>query len=129
MPAPARRRARPRWRFACSSSAPASSDYTTGVAARDRARQDRAVQDLIGYTQDFGAVLSSASPALPKAVVADLVKHHVVTLKGVVDAQAAKDEARAYQALRGAAAHMQAIADPLADTIARQFPQRFAAMP
>ena len=125
MPSPARRRARPRWRFACSSSAPASSDYTTGVAARDRARQDRAVQDLIGYTQDFGAFLSSASPALPKAVVADLVKHHVVTLKEVVDAQAAGDARRAFAAQRAATAHMQMIADPLARTIAAQFPAAF----
>jgi hypothetical protein len=39
-------------------------------------------------------------------VVADLVKHHVVTLKDVIDAQASKDPARAYTALRAAAGHM-----------------------
>ena len=53
-------------------------DYTVGVATRDRARQDRAVSELIGYTQDFGAFLSGANPNLPKSVVVDLVKHHVV---------------------------------------------------
>jgi hypothetical protein len=101
-------------------------DYTVGVATKDVAKSDTAVNELIQYTQDFGAFLSAASPKLPKAVVADLVKHHVVTLKAVIDAQAAKDPARAYTAVRAAAAHMQMIADPLAETIVKQFPGKFA---
>jgi hypothetical protein len=100
-------------------------DYTVGAAAGDRAKQDRAVTELIGYTQDFGAFLSAANPGLPKAVVADLVKHHVVTLKNVIDAQAAKDQTRAYTALRAGAGHMQMIADPLAEAIVTQFPDKF----
>ena len=101
-------------------------DYTVGVATKDMTKSDAAVNELIQYTQDFGAFLSSASPKLPKAVVADLVKHHVVTLKAVIDAQAEKDSARAYTAVRTAAAHMQMIADPLAETIVKQFPAKFA---
>jgi hypothetical protein len=101
-------------------------DYTVGVATKDKGKADMAVNELIQYTQDFGAFLSAASPTLPKAVVADLVKHHVVTLKEVIDAQAAKDPARAYTAVRTAAAHMQMIADPLAETIVKQFPAKFA---
>jgi hypothetical protein len=100
-------------------------DYTTGVAAGDRARQDKAVNDLVAYSQDFGAFLGSANPNLPKSVVADLVQHHVVTLKDVIDAQAVHDHARAYAAMRTASAHMAMIADPLAGAIARQFPDRF----
>ena len=100
-------------------------DYTVGAASGDRAKQDKAVGELVAYTQDFGAFLAAANPNLPKAVVADLVKHHVVTLKDVVDAQAAKDHARAYTALRTASAHMGMIADPLAGAIAKQFPDRF----
>ena len=102
-------------------------DYTVGVAGNDKAKQDKAVGDLVAYTQDFGAFLSSANPNLPKSVVADLVKHHVVTLKDVIDAQASKDPARAYTALRTAAGHMQMIADPLAETIVKQFADRFTA--
>jgi hypothetical protein len=102
-------------------------DYTVGVATSDRAKQDKAVGDLVAYSQDFGAFLQSASPRLPKQVVADLVKHHVVTLKTVVDAQAAKDPAKAWSGVRTAAAHMQMIADPLAETIVKQFPERFMA--
>jgi hypothetical protein len=100
-------------------------EYTAGLATKDRARQDGAIGDLVGYTQDLGAFLSSANPHLPTSVVADLVKHHVVTLKDMIDAQATKDPARAYQALRSAADHMQMIADPLAEAIVRQFPDRF----
>jgi hypothetical protein len=101
-------------------------DYTTGVAMKDRAKSDKAVSDLVGYTQDFGAFLASANPGLPKDVVAGLVKTHVLTLKTVVDAQASGDTNKAYSSLREAAMHMQMIADPLADAIARQFPGKFA---
>lgn len=101
-------------------------DYTVGVATKDKAKQDKAVADLVGYTQDFGAFLSSANPNLPKSVVADLVKTHVLTLKDVVDSQAAGDQAKAYSSVRKAAGHMQMIADPLAEAIVKQFPTRFA---
>jgi hypothetical protein len=100
-------------------------EYTVGVATNDKAKQDKAVADLIGYTQDFGAFLQSANPNLPKSVVADLVKHHVVTLKVVIDAQAAKDPVKTYTAVRTAAGHMQMIADPLAEAIVKQFPDKF----
>ena len=100
-------------------------EYTVGVATNDKVKQDKAVADLIGYTQDFGAFLQSANPNLPKSVVADLVKDHVVTLKEVIDAQAAKDQARTYTTMRTAAGHMQMIADPLAEAIVKQFPDKF----
>ena len=100
-------------------------EYTVGVVTNDKSKQDKAVADLIGYTQDFGAFLQSANPNLPKSVVADLVKHHVVTLKEVIDAQASKDQAKTYLAMRTAAGHMQMIADPLAEAIVKQFPEKF----
>jgi hypothetical protein len=59
-------------------------------------------------------------------VVADLVKHHVVTLKEVIDVQATGDQVKAWQSVRTAAGHMGKIADPLAAAIAKQFPQKFA---
>src|SRR4029453_5562531 len=101
-------------------------DYTVGVATKDSAKADKAVSEHIQYTQDFGAFLSAASPKLPKSVVADLVKHHVVTLKDVIDAQAQKDSGRAYTAVRTAAAHMQMIADPLGEPVGRRFPAKLA---
>lgn len=59
-------------------------DYTTGAATKDKAKQDKAVADLVGYSQDFGAFLASANPNLPKNTVAELVKGHILTLKDVV---------------------------------------------
>ncbi|MBI3014965.1 MAG: hypothetical protein HYY65_07910 [Candidatus Tectomicrobia bacterium] len=104
-------------------------DYTVGAASNDKAKQDKAVSDLLGYADDFGAFLSSANPNLPKATVAELVKSHILTLKEVIDAQAAKDPVKAYTALRMAYNHMQMIANPLADAIAKQFPDRYASRP
>lgn len=101
-------------------------DYTTGIAGKDKMKADKAVNDLVQYTQDFGAFLSSANPNLPKSAVADLVKGHVLTLKSVIDAQQMGDQQKTYWTLREAAMHMQMIADPLADAIAKQFPGKFA---
>src|SRR5437870_10189658 len=101
-------------------------DYTVGVATKDKSNQDKAVNDLIGYTEDFGAFLSSANPNLPKSAVAELVKGHILTLKDVIDAQAARDWPKVYSNLRMAAGHMAMIADPLGTAIAKQFPERYA---
>jgi plastocyanin len=102
-------------------------DYTTGKATQDQAKQDKAVQDLIGYTQDFGAFLSDANENLPKDVVAGLVKDHVLTLKDVIDAQAAGDPKAQFTAIRAAGHHMGMIADPLAEATAVKFPTKFQA--
>ena len=101
-------------------------DYTTGLATKDKAKQDKAVSDLIRYADDFGAFLSSANPNLPKSAVADLVKGHILTLKDVVDAQAAKEWPKVYSNLRLATSHMAMIADPLGMAIAKQFPEKYA---
>jgi hypothetical protein len=104
-------------------------DYTSGVATKDKAKQEKAVADLVSYSNDFGAFLNSANPNLPKNVVADLVKGHILTLKEVVDAQAAGDWPKAYAATRSAYGHMHMIGDPLAAAIAKQFPQKFSGAP
>jgi len=101
-------------------------DYTVGAASKDKAKQDKAVAELVSYTDDFGAFLAGANPNLPKDTVADLVKHHVLTLKDVIDAQAAGNQPQAWKHARTAAGHMAKIADPLAAAITKQFPQRFA---
>jgi hypothetical protein len=100
-------------------------EYTVAMASKDRAKQDKAVGDLIQYSQDFAAFLHSANNYLPQDGVADLVKHHAVTLKAVIDAQAAGDQAGAYMALRTAYSHMAMIAEALAQGIVKQFPKKF----
>lgn len=101
-------------------------DYTVATASKDMAKQDKAIGDLVQYSQDFGAFLQSANPDLPQEAVAGLVKHHAVTLKEVIDAQAAGDNAKAYMALRTAYSHMAEIAKALATAISKQFPEKFA---
>ena len=78
-------------------------DYTVGKATKDEAKQEKAVNDLVGYTQDFGAFLSAANENLPKDVVAGLVKDHVLTLKDVIDAQAAGEQAAVHRDPHGRA--------------------------
>ena len=102
-------------------------EYTTGLAARDKAKQDKAVTDLVQYSANFGAFLSTASPALAKETVTELIKTHILTLKDVIDAQSKKDLADAYTKLRTAADHMKALANPLADALVQQFPDKFQA--
>jgi hypothetical protein len=101
-------------------------DYTTGKASGDKGKQDKAVADLTTYAQEFGAFIESATEQrLTKSAVAGLVTDHILGLKGVVDAQAAKDFTKAYTELRPAYAHMQMIADGLATAIVDQFPDKF----
>ena len=99
-------------------------DYTSNFD--NKTKQDKAVQDLLQYTQTFGAFLAGANPNLTKDAVAMLVKDHILTLKDVIDAQHAKDYAKAYTALRTAAHHMEMISSALADAIVKQFPDKFA---
>ncbi len=104
-------------------------DYTQGVAAKDQAKQEKAVADLTQYTEDFGAFLNAANPNLPKDAVAGLIKDHVLTLKTVIDAQAAGDQPKQFAAIREAYGHMHQIADPLAGAIAKQMPDKFPGNP
>ena len=37
-------------------------DYAVSAAASDKAKQEKVVNGLVGYTQDVGAFLSAANP-------------------------------------------------------------------
>ncbi|HYH50966.1 MAG TPA: hypothetical protein VEG38_15575 [Acidimicrobiia bacterium] len=100
-------------------------DYTNAVVAKQQPKADEAMANLLAYTGEFGAFINTASPKLTKDAVAELIKTHALTLKDVIDAQAAKNFAKAYGNLRTAADHMAMIATPLATTIVAQFPDKF----
>ena len=85
-------------------------DYTVGIATQGKTKQDKAVAICFAMRR-LRRFLSSANPNLPKSAVAELVKGHVVTLKDVVDAQAAKEWPMVYSNLRTASSHMAMIAD------------------
>lgn len=104
-------------------------DYTTGVATKDQAKADKAVNDLVAYAQELSDFLTTANPNLPQDVLGDYIKDHILTLKAVVDAQAAKDYAQEYTALRMAFGHMTGLSYPLTDAIVKQFPDKFGAAP
>lgn len=100
-------------------------DYTTAKVAKDQTKADAAIDALLAYAKEFGAFINSASPELPTDTVAGLVTTHVYTLKQIIDNQASGDEAKTYQSIREAAAHMDMIAGPLAAAIVKQFPDKF----
>lgn len=101
-------------------------NYTQATATGDTAAQEKAVNDLLGYADDFGAFMNSANPDLPKEAVAKMVRKHVVTLKAVIDAQAERNWMEAHAAQREAYAHMSGMAEALADAIVQQFPEAFS---
>ncbi len=101
-------------------------DYTTGVAKKDQAMQDKAVSDLTTiYLPQFSTFLSGAT-GLPVDAVTALVKEHVLTTKAVVDAQAKGDWAATAAADRAAGQHMEMIGDPLAKAIVAKLPAKFS---
>jgi hypothetical protein len=92
-------------------------DYTTGVATKDQAKQDKAVSDLTTvYVPQFATFLAGAT-GLPVDALTSLITDHVLTTKAVVDAQAGTDATATALADRTAAQHMQMIGDPLAAAI------------
>ena len=103
---------------------PAVVAYTQAVAKDDGAGAQKAVGDLLAYAKTFGETIASVNENLPAAAVEDGVKHHITTLKTVIDAQKAKDPARAYSALRLAYKHMAEFATTLASATAQKFPDR-----
>ncbi|MCB0091087.1 MAG: hypothetical protein KDE54_24510, partial [Caldilineaceae bacterium] len=106
-------------------------DYTTGLATGDQAMQEKALADLDGYAEDFGAFMEAANPFLPQATVAAALRSHVATLVAVIDAQAlptpqeSGDQLAAYPALRMAYAHMDMEATAIAGALSQQFPTLF----
>ncbi len=100
-------------------------DYTTGVATDDKAKQDKAVEDLTTiYVPQFSEFISGAT-GLPMDAVTGLTTDHVLQTKAIVDAQAKGDWKAAYAAIRTAYAHMQMIGDAIAPAVAAKFPDKF----
>jgi hypothetical protein len=100
-------------------------DYTTGVAKKDMAMQDKAVKDLTTvYIPAFADFLAGAT-GLPSKALADLTTEHVLTTKAIVDAQASGDWAAAAMADRTAGQHMAMIGDPLAKAIVAKLVDKF----
>ena len=99
-------------------------EYTQGAATRDATKKAEAVAGLEQYARDLAQLLNSAN-GMAKADVVSIVGAHAVGLTAVIDAQAAGDEAKAFDGTRAAALHMHLFADPLAEATVRKFPDKF----
>jgi hypothetical protein len=103
---------------------PAFVAYTQSVAKNDTAGAAKAVNDLLAYAKTFGETMATVNESLPAPAVEEGVKHHITTLKTVVDAQKAKNPAQVYSSLRLAYKHMAEFATTLTDATAQKFPEK-----
>jgi hypothetical protein len=99
-------------------------DYAEGALNDDKKQQEKALADLDGYREDFGAFLESANPNLTKEAVAEELKPHVASLANAIDAVAGSGD-NPFVALQEAASHMPMTASVLAGAIAQQKPDQF----
>ncbi|MGH2751353.1 MAG: copper amine oxidase [Actinomycetota bacterium] len=102
-------------------------DYTVGGITKDRKVQQKAVQDLAQYEDDFGAFLSEATGGeLEAGAASEALQMHVDSLVAAVDSVIGGD-AKAFDQLYAAAKeHMPMTASALAGAIVEQNPDQFA---
>lgn len=104
-------------------------NYTQGLAAKDKAKQEQAVADLAASAGELGTFVNSVLPALEREMATDLFTQHVATLRAVVDAQAAGDQGKAFTDLQAATRHMGLVAEHLATGMAARAPDRVGGEP
>jgi hypothetical protein len=99
--------------------------YTQAAAKNDQAGKDAAVAQMKAYAKEFGTTLNSVNDKLPADVVESAIVEHATTLLAVIDAQAAKDPAKAASTLRAAVGHMSMTAQAIAGGTVAKFPEKF----
>jgi hypothetical protein len=99
-----------------------------GVATKDMAAQQEAVDNLTGYSGAFSGFLAGAT-GLPQQALQDGIQMHIGHLKGQLDAYAAGDYDEAYGLAREAFTHMIMTGDTLSGAIQEQSPDTFPLEP
>jgi hypothetical protein len=95
-------------------------DFTLATAEGDDAAAKKAVKDLDGYRQDFGALIEGATEgALTKEAVADALVMHVSTLAEAAT-MLVNGDGGVFAQLNKAADHNTMLADALSGGIAKQ---------
>jgi len=101
-------------------------DYTQAVSTKDEAKKNKAMDNMVAYAADMGDLLSTISNGrMNKEMVADLMRTNLSGVKGVIDAQAAKDYAVAYTTERDAEKQTFIIGNTWANAIVDQFPEKY----
>lgn len=100
-------------------------EYLEASIAKDTAKQSKATNDLNSNADEIASFLSGANPNLPKATVLELLQihasHHISQIQELI----AKDKAAEAKTWKEMSAHMNVIADAIADALAKQFPSKF----
>ena len=100
-------------------------DYTVGAKMGDKAKMDKAVQNLGGYADAIADFFSGANPNLPREAVKGLVMEHIGLLKGAVDAHGTRSYEESFAKEHAADLQIGTIADAIAGAIVKQKPEAF----
>jgi hypothetical protein len=98
--------------------------YTNGVVSGDKAAQQEAKDNLDGYTEAASTFFSNATGA-DKAGLKEGLETHAAQVIAIVDAYAAEDYTKMFEAEEEAYNHIGAAADTLARAIVEQNPEKF----
>ena len=98
--------------------------YTVAKAKGNEAGQRKAVANLKGYIGAFSVFLADAT-GLPLAAVRTSITHHVMQLKGQLDAYAAGRYDASFRITRAAYKHMGMTGDVVSAAITKKFPDKF----
>ena len=99
--------------------------YLEASLAKDPKKQAQATDQITTNADAIASFLSGANPNLPKDTLLELLQihgsHHISQIQQLI----AKDTAGEARTWKDMTAHMNVIADTLADGIAKQFPAKF----
>src|SRR5262249_30628433 len=99
--------------------------YLEASIAKDAAAQSKATDQITSNADELATFLSGANPNWPKDAVMELLQvhgsHHISKIQQLI----AKDTKGEAQTWKDMTAHMNTIADTLADGLAKQFPAKF----
>jgi hypothetical protein len=101
-------------------------DYTLAVATHKPDDQDKAITALIAFSREFGAFMETTTGSrLRRDSVADQMRTVAALTQSVVEAQAAKDYARAFVHERDTEKAIVVIGSLWIDVIVQQFPDKY----
>jgi len=104
-------------------------DYTVGIVSHQAAKSDGAVSGLINTFVPQLAKYMNSMTSIPLDPITQLLTQQVLVTKGIIDDQAALNNARMFADLHVAYGQAARVGDALASAIARRFPDKFPGDP